>query len=158
MALFTSDCDAMRSPSLLQVAASYEVVLSLLAGLLAIGLLDTFFESDTALTAEHSRLNMIWDFLFKYPMLVSAPYLVGWWDPHEGSLAKAMPFCTRTPPFACRRALLALFVSHILSGRVWRDAAVTTGAGPPQHGLYSDTVALITSGRDTICSPGINWP
>ena len=33
-----------------------------------------------------------------------------------------------------------------------------TGAGTPQHGLSSDTMALITSDCGTTCSPNIKWP
>ena len=32
------------------------------------------------------------------------------------------------------------------------------GAGTPHHGLYPDTMALVTSDRVTMCSPSIKWP
>ena len=35
---------------------------------------------------------------------------------------------------------------------------INTGAGPPQHGLSSNKMALITSDCGVMCSPSIKWP
>ena len=36
--------------------------------------------------------------------------------------------------------------------------AAAVGTHTPQHGLYSDTMALITSDCDVMHSPSIKWP